>query len=584
MISPSPPDAVLWFSRMKKFSESRHRKLNVVNIHTLSQGRMLAEELNAESIDDQSVASRINGLLHSIEQRSDAGQRRITEEIAEAEDDSVPIYDALFAYSESEGSSGLNYEAVREALQRFSEMAEYAERRGLPNTAIVCFEQQVKIYEPLGGHKEEQADAVQALIEYLTDKTQEETVSHNRLCSAVEKVREHSKLAGEEGLTELAETLHSIAEQEHSNGRYGNERELLEHIRGIRQELELATDSVEDSIVNSVEATLELSEEKYIGETGDILHQSIDKYREFLPDKKANQWLEQLSESRRGIKNRFPKREIEVDMEPEEKLHNVRKDRFIQLRNEYDSSFALYSFLVSNPDIPDYESICESAGTITNLLPRKIYSQNDVVASYGPATDEDAAERRPVEYQQAIQLSTQRISHLLFELIDEGVIHENTLLTLYDTGLASPTSGNERTNEMAFLTDAVHDFFDERYSQSLHILVGRTESITRYVVEQLGESTTIVDGDTTRRRTLGGLFDVVGNHTSEDLKEYLKYQYSDGTGSDGVGFRHNVAHGRIEYDHANFGTTGLLLLDLLRVLILGNPTPYRAKYGLGILF
>lgn len=556
----------------------------MANTHTLSQGRMLAEELNAESIDDQSVANRINGLLHSIEEGTDAGQRRIIEEIDEAEDDSIPIYGALSAYSESKTSGGLNYEAVQKALQRFSEMVEYAETRGLLNTAIVCLEQQIKIYEPLGGHEEEQADVVQVLIECLSDEEQEESVSHNKLCSAMEKVREHSELASEEELTGLAETLGSRAEQEHSNGRYGNERELLEHIRGIHQELELATDSVESSIVNSVEAALELSEENHVGTTGDLLHQSIDKYREFLSDEKVNQWLEQLSESRRQIKSRFPKREIEVDMEPEERLHDARKERFIQLRDEYESSFALYCFLVSNPGIPDYEAICKSASTVMNVLPRKIYSQNDVVANYGPAIDEDAEERRPVEYQQAIQLSTQRITHLLFELIDEGAIHENTILALYDTGLASPTAGEERTNEMAFLTDAVHDFFDERYSRSLHVLMGRIESITRYVVEQLGESTTVVDGDTTRRRTLGGLFDVVGSHTSKDLEEYLKYQYSDGTGSDGVGFRHNVAHGRIDYSHADFGTTGLLLLDLLRILILGNPTPYRTKYGFGIQF
>jgi len=545
---------------------------------------MLAEELSAESIDDQSVASQINGLVYSIEEGTDAGQRRISEEIEEADDDSVPIYDALYAYSESEASSGLNYEAVQEALQKFSEMVEYAERKGLPNTAIVCLEQQTKIYEPLGGHEEEQADAVRVLIEYLREEGQDESVSHNKLCSAVEKAREHSEFASEEELTGLAETLHSRAEQEHSNGRYGNERVLLEHIRGIRRELGLAIDSVENSIVDSVETAIEMSEEKYVGSTGDLLHQSIDKYQEFLSDEKVNQWLEQLSESRRQSKSRFPKREIEIDMEPEEKLHKARKERFIQLRDHYESSFALYCFLASNPGIPDYENICESAGTITNVLPRKIYSQEDVVASYGPATDEDAEERRPVEYQQAVQLSTQRISHLLFELIDEGVIHENTILALYDTGLASPTTGDERINEMAFLTDAIHDFFDERYSQSLHVLIGRTESITRYVVEQLGESTTVVEGDTTRRRTLGGLFDMIGSHTSEDLKEYLKYQYSDGTGSDGIGFRHNVAHGRIDYGHANFGTTGLLLLDLLRILILGNPTPYRTKYGLGMPF
>jgi len=545
---------------------------------------MLAEELNAESIDDQSVANRINGLLHSIEQGADSGRRRITEEIDEAKDDSVPIYDALSAYSESESSSGLNYEAVQEALQKFFEMMEYAETRGLPNTAMVCLEQRIRIYEPLGGHEEEQADAVQDLIEYLSDEGQKESVSHNRLCSAVEKVREHSELLNEEELIGLMDTLRSKAEQERSHGRYGNERELLEHLRGIRQELGLATDSVESSIIDSVEKALEMSEEKYVGSTGDLLHQSVNKYQEFLSDEKVNQWLQQLSKSRRQAKSRFPKREIEVDMEPEEKLHNARKERFIQLRDDYDSSFALYCFLVSNPGIPDYESICESAGTITNVLPRKVYSRGDVVASYGPATDEDAEERRPVEYQQAVQMSTQRITHLLFELIDEDSIHENTILELYDTGLASPTAGDERTNEMAFLTDAVHDFFDERYAQSLHILMGRIESITRYVVEQLGESTTVVEGDTTRRRTLGGLFDVVGSHTSEDLKEYLKYQYSDGTGSDGVGFRHNVAHGRIDYDHANFGTTGLLLLDILRILILGNPTPYRTKYGFGIPF
>jgi hypothetical protein len=250
----------------------------------------------------------------------------------------------------------------------------------------------------------------------------------------------------------------------------------------------------------------------------------------------------------------MPRRGHEVDIS--EDVSRI-VDQFKQAKKENSSWEALAMLLYAPIGQGDFEKALEIAGEhpAANMLPRHVISAEGDSVGSEPGFGQEG-EKAPSSYIPGMKVSNQVLAVALHQLIDDNKLFEADFYTVL-----SLIPGVSIQDE-AFLTDALINLFEGRYTESIHIAIPRLESVTANVYQEMGKAVTKNQGTIYQQRGLGGLFGLIEEDIDLNFGKYLQYRY---TNTSGHNLRNRVAHGQIKYSATNFTQASTLIFDIYRV-------------------
>lgn len=309
-------------------------------------------------------------------------------------------------------------------------------------------------------------------------------------------------------------------------------------IKSYNNEIESLKSDKEHSIRATVakEAIIECDE--WVDEA-----QRVEWEREFINGNKMS--IEQMAE----ITHKPSEEEVEeLDSELEGFIEGFREQK-----EERHAIFAIKWLLNQSIFIPDVEEARGiSEGSITDLLQRRTISQ----AGESYSQDEGAVDL-PQSYGVMVQFTQNIRQTVYYRLQNRGLIKEGDLFILFNRRdvLSADTH--------AYLTDFLIHIFEHNYSAAIHLGMTQLEAVIRALAADNGKSVLSRDQETGElgRRSLGSLLYQIEGEVNDSWVTYLQYRYTDLSGQN---VRNKIAHGYLPYSHANWGTSTILLFDILQ--------------------
>jgi hypothetical protein len=485
---------------------------------------------------------------------SDNDHSDIVESELESLPSDHPIYRLIDSLDTWESSDHEEFESgINSALTALDDLYDLAVEEEWYSVASYSLVKAVEYREGLDGF--DPSDQFDKVLDFLNNHFCGESDVHlGQLSSHVEKMIEHIEKMDEDEVESLLKIVEDRAENLEDNKQFMTERNYIDYIISIENHQGQDVESEQDRLVESFEEELDLKNSAKSMLKADILERAVAKCQPFLSDEKENDWRLRIRELNKEAIEEMPKIGHEVDVG-----EDVSKiiDHFKEIQNKRSSWEAFSAILYAPIGQGNYEQALERMGEApaANMLSRNVLSSEGDSVGFEPGMTQEG-DRAPSGYIPALKTANHTLTVALHRLIDENLVTEA------DFFLVLSSIPGVTVHDEAFLTDAIINLFEERYSEAVHIAVPRLESVTANTYEEMGKAVTKNQGKVYTQRGLGGLFGLIEEDISTNFGKYLQYRYTDTAGQN---IRNKVAHGQIKYSAMNFKLAVTTIFDTFRV-------------------
>jgi len=501
---------------------------------------------------DYHLKMDIRRALRGVE--SDRDYSDIVEGELEALPSDHPITELIRSIEIWENSEHQDFEnGMNSALTALDDLYELASENEWNSVTSYSLLKSIEYRESLGGFNP--TKQLDSLLDFLhTNFYGESEVQLGQLGTHVRKMLEHMDSMDNENIDSLLDLVEDRATQLRQNKNYTTERDYLEYQIRIKEQLGEDISVEQARMIKSYEDELEQKKSAKSMLKADILERAVATCQPYLSDEKENDWRLKIRELNKEAAEEMPRIEQGVDISDD--VSRI-VDQFKEAKKKTSSGQALAMLLYAPIGQGDFEKALEIAGEapISNMLPKHVISSEGDSVGSEPGFGQEG-ERAPTSYIPGMTASNHILAVALHRLIDENQLFEADFYTVL-----SLIPGVSIQDE-AFLTDALINLFEGKYTESIHITIPRLESVTANVYQEMGQAVTKNQGTIYEQKGLGGLFGLIEEDIDLNFGKYLQYRY---TNTSGHNLRNRVAHGQIKYSETNFTQASTTIFDILRV-------------------
>ena len=507
-------------------------------------------QLNPEK--DYHLKMDIRRVLRFIE--SDKDHSEVVDAELEELSSDHPIYRLIESFAVWEESGHQEFESgMSSALDALDDLYELSLEENWNSVASYSLLKSIEFREELGGF--DPADQFEDVLDFLNSNFLGESDVHlGQLGTHVRKMLEHLDKMDDDAIQSLLQLVEDRAQNLRDDNRYMTERDYLEYQITIKNHLDKDIADEQSRMIESFEDELEQKSSAKSLLKADLLERAVATCQPYLSDEKENRWRLRIRELNREAVNEMPGIEHEVDVGDD--VSRI-VERFKEVREETSSWEALAMLLYAPIGQGNFENSLENAGETpaANMLSRNVISPEGDSVGFEPGFGQDG-ERAPSGYIGSMKVANHTLAVAIQRLIDENLLSEADFYTVLSLipGIS--------VHDEAFITDALINFFEEKYAESIHLAIPRLESVTANVYEEMGKAPTKNQGNVYRQKGLGGLFGLIEEDVSLNFGKYLQYRY---TNTSGQNIRNRVAHGQIKYGANDYKLASTLLFDIFRV-------------------
>lgn len=516
---------------------------------------MISDKVEQAKINpekDYHLKMDIRRIIRVIE--SDRGHSELVENELEELDTEHPIYRLVESLDIWESSDHQEFESgINAALAGLDDLYELALEEEWYSVASYSLLKSVEYREELGGF--DPTNQFDEVLDFLnTHFYGESDVQLGQLRNHVEKMLEHLDAMDEDSINSLLNIVEDRAQHLKSDKQYMSERDYLDYQITIKNHLGEEISDEQERLIETYKDEFEQKSSAKSMIKADILERGVAKCQAFLPEEKENEWRLKIRELNKQAAEEMPAREHEVDV-GDDVSHII--DHFKQVREESTSWQALANLLYAPIGQGDFEASTKNMGEApaANMLSKSVLSPEGDSVGLEPGMTQEG-ERAPSGYMDELKVANHTLAVALQRLIDENLLSES------DFYMVLTLIPGVSIQDEAFLTDALVNFFEERYTEAIHLAIPRLESVTANIYEEMGKAVTKNQGQVYHQKGLGGLFGLIEENISTNFGKYLQYRYTDTAGQN---IRNRVAHGQIKYSATNFKLASTTLFDIFRV-------------------
>lgn len=516
---------------------------------------MISDKLEQAKINpekDYHLKADIRRVLRVIESGTD--HSKIVENELESLESDHPISRLIESLDTWESSDHQEFESgIDSTLTALDDLHELALENEWYSVASYALLKSIEYREELGGF--EPVDQFDEVLDFLNTHFHGESDVHlGQLGTHVEKMLEHLDDMQHDEIESLLDIVEDRIQHLRKDKRYMTERDYLDYQISIKEHLGEDISDEQARLIETYEDEFAKKSSANCMIKADILERAVAKCQPFLSDEQENEWRLRIRDLNQQATEEMPATEHEFDVGDD--VGRI-IDHFKEVREESSSWEALANILYAPIGQGNYEESLESMGEApgANMLPENVISPEGDTVGFEPGMTQEG-ERAPSGYKTGLKVANHTLAVALNRLID------NNLLSESDFYMVLSLIPGVSIQEEAFLTDAIINFFEERYAEAVHLAIPRLESVTANVYQEMGRAVTKNQGQVYHQRGLGGLFGLIEEDISTNFGKYLQYRYTDTAGQN---IRNRVAHGQIKYSVTNFKLTATTIFDIYRV-------------------
>lgn len=471
----------------------------------------------------------------------------------------TPLFNAVYHHAYWKLSDTDPYsKGAQPALQQYQDALQTAQDNDWPDVAAFCITQLITLYGELN-HDDDLQQWIEEAISFLESEYDAPDAHLGNIGRLLDAIQSHQYAATEPTLRDVVTYLHGRVKYAQQRNDYRNERDFLEDCIELKQYLGEDIGTEQATIADSFEAEAKKKGQRSSMIRASVLSSAVDRCAEFVDEQRVAKWKRAVRDANRtAIEDEMSEvthKPSDEEIEELEEAVESMVETYEQWVTEYDPASAFKLTLTQDAFIPDMEMSREIAqgSMISEIVTRSTISpEGDTVAIRNPRDDLD---QRPANYSALAQHTEAILGSLLFRLTSRNILQEHHFYRLIEDAHWLST------DDKAFLTDLIVDFFSHRYAEALHIGVARLEGVISRTLEYNGVPVTSFQAGESEQRTLGGLLREMNGTVDENLVSYLNYRYVDPAG---MNLRNRVSHGQFRYRNADFHQTSISLFDIFR--------------------
>ena len=469
-----------------------------------------------------------------------------------------------------------DFEAAREALSFLEDGVDHAIDNDWLQVATQYHHRLIILKAGLAGHTA--ADEIDQAQDFL--ERNHPQISTQFITPVMEIVLTNFEDMSASGVNDWEQLLEDIAASHRSANRFDQQRKYLRLLRRLKVKQDESTDDVEERLIESYRAKADHAATDSRMQKSDILQSGVSECGPYMSDATKRKWKQEAIQARhQGSREELVEvslEDLDVDgvdeetvFEEMEEITQAYVDWFKEVKDTWNSTYALYCLALSPSLIPDPNRIQLSTEeyVFTELAHRKIISPEALTYSVDPS-DVDTI---PSSYNHTAATKMSSLGNAIYRLIEEDHLAITDFIALFRIGDSlSPDTE-------AFLTDALVDLFNGNHVQALFILIPQLEAVIVDTLESIGRPTYTITEQGTRKQLLGGLFIEGSDLFGDDYALYLRYRY---TSREGMNLRNRLSHGQLRYPNATYLNSVLALFDIVKCMITLNSASYLSRFSI----
>jgi len=360
-------------------------------------------------------------------------------------------------------------------------------------------------------------------------------------------------------IDDLLAFLQEQADEAREKREYDTCRKYWRYNLEIHRATDQSLEAAKDRIIASYHEQLAFLQDGQHMVRASVAHEAVKECVEWVDEATRAEWEQEHREANRAsidemgeFSHRLPDEEIE-------NLDNALEsiiDQFEDLQEERHTVFAIKWLVNRDILVPDPEPVDRGPGVPF----RDLVQSRTITSSGGSYSQDESGGDWSDLYSVAVQHSHKVLQDLVYRLMNRGLLHEGDFFILFNR------RDTLRADTVAFLTDFVIAFFENRGSAATHIGMAQLEAVIRSQMEEYGKSTLRLDPDTgeLHPRSMTGLLGQLEGDVAESWMTYMRYRYTDLSGQN---IRNKIAHGHLRHRQAQWSMSCILLFDMLRVFL-----------------
>ncbi|WP_144262405.1 DUF4209 domain-containing protein [Haloglomus irregulare] len=438
------------------------------------------------------------------------------------------------------------------ALTKLEGGFEIADREGWPQLAATLLEEWLQLLVQL-----QHDEALEATVEEsITFLRRADELAIGPTFDILDLIIEHPEAIPAAVVDNLLIFLEEQADEAREKRDYDTCRKYWRYYLGICRPTDRAVEAAKDGIIESYHEQLEFLQGSQHAVRASVAHEAVQECVEWVDEATRAEWEQEHREANRASIDEMGEFSHQLPDEEIEELDNALEsiiDQFEELKEERHAVFAIKWLINRDILVPDPEPVDRGPGVSF----RDLVQSRTITSSGGSYSQDESGGDWSDLYSVAVQHSHKVVQDLVYRLVNRGLLHEGDFFILFNRRDAL------RADTIAFLTDFVIAFFENRGSAATHIGMAQLEAVIRSQMEEYGKSTLRLDPHTgeLHPRSMTGLLGQLEGDVSESWITYMRYRYTDLSGQN---VRNKIAHGHLRYHQAQWGMSCILLFDMLR--------------------
>ncbi|WP_168219943.1 DUF4209 domain-containing protein [Salarchaeum sp. JOR-1] len=369
-------------------------------------------------------------------------------------------------------------------------------------------------------------------------------------------VVEHPEAIPATVIDDLLAFLEEQADEAREERDYDTCRKYWRHILEVNRVTDQSVERAKDGIIESYHEQLAFLQGGQHAVRASVAHEAVKECVEWVDEATRAEWEQEHRKANRASIDQMGEFSYQPPDEEIEELDNALEsiiDQFEELKEERHTGFAIKWLVNRDILVPDSEPVDRGPGVSF----RELVQSRTITSSGGSYSQDESGGDWSDLYLVAVQHSHKVLQDLIYRLVNRGLIHEGDFFILFNR------RNTLRADTIAFLSDFVIAFFENRGAAATHIGMAQLEAVIRSQMEEYGKSTLRLDPDTgeLHPRSMTGLLGQLEGDVAESWMTYMRYRYTDLSGQN---VRNKIAHGHLRYRQAQWGMGCILLFDMLR--------------------
>jgi len=438
------------------------------------------------------------------------------------------------------------------ALTKLEEGFEIADQEGWPQLAATLLEEWLQLLVQLQ-HDETLEATVEEAIAFVR---RADELAIGPTFDILDLIVEHPEAIPVAVVDDLLTFLEEQADGAREERDHDTCRKYWRYYLGTCRATDRSVDAAKDGIIESYHKQLEFLQGGQHAVRASVAHEAIKECVEWVDEATRAEWEQEHREANRASIDEMGEFSYQPPDEAIEELDNALESiiaQFEELREERHTVFAIKWLVNHDLVVPDPEPVDRGPGVSF----RDLVQSRTITSSGGSYSQDESGGDWSDLYSVAVQHSHKVLQDLVYRLVNRGLLHEGDFFILFNR------RGELRADTLAFLTDFIIAFFEDRGPAATHIGMAQLEAVIRSQMEEYGKSTLRLDPDTgeLHPRSMTGLLGQLEEDVAESWMTYMRYRYTDLSGQN---VRNKIAHGHLRYRQAQWGMGCILLFDMLR--------------------